>query len=107
MSESKIIGRSKLAHRLIERRLVRSKEAANQIIEVLLDAMIEAIRAERVIQLNGFGTFKVVPTGARQMSKHITTGEPFVLTASRRVRFIANRQLLKGTAPLTPSSPTT
>jgi DNA-binding protein HU-beta len=71
-----------------------SKRAAGEALEAVLAAISKAVKKDGVVQLIGFGTFKVAKRAART-GRNPKTGEPLKIKASKSVRFIASSALKK------------
>jgi DNA-binding protein HU-beta len=71
-----------------------TKKAAGDAVEAVLDAIAAGIRKDKVVQLIGFGTFKVTQRAARK-GRNPKTGETIKIKASKSVRF-APSSALKG-----------
>ena len=54
--------------------------------QVVLDAIADGVRKDEVVQLIGFGTFKVSHRAAR-MGRNPKTGEAMQINASKSVKF--------------------
>ena len=63
-----------------------SKAAAENAVKVVLDAIADGVRKDEVVQLIGFGTFKVSHRAAR-MGRNPKTGEAMQINASKSVKF--------------------
>lgn len=88
--------RSQLARAMTRQGFFPSKKIADHFVEAALTHITQALHNGKIVQLKGFGTFQFVPTRARQISRHVKTGQPFTIPASRRVRFTPSRRLLNG-----------
>ncbi len=71
-----------------------SKRAAGDALEAVLDAISKAVKKDGVVQLIGFGTFKVAKRAART-GRNPKTGEALKIKASKSVRFVASTALKK------------
>jgi DNA-binding protein HU-beta len=71
-----------------------SKRAAGDALEAVLDAVSKAVKKDGVVQLIGFGTFKVAKRAART-GRNPKTGEALKIKASKSVRFVASTALKK------------
>ena len=71
-----------------------SKRAAGDALEAVLDAVSKAVKKDGVVQLIGFGTFKVAKRAART-GRNPKTGEALKIKASKSVRFVASSALKK------------
>jgi DNA-binding protein HU-beta len=63
-----------------------TKKAAGDAVEAVLDAIAAGIKKDKVVQLIGFGTFKVTQRAARK-GRNPKTGETIKIKASKSVRF--------------------
>jgi nucleoid DNA-binding protein len=71
-----------------------SKRAAGDALEAVLEAISKAVKKDGVVQLIGFGTFKVAKRAART-GRNPKTGEALKIKASKSVRFVASSALKK------------
>lgn len=71
-----------------------SKRAAGEALEAVLEAISKAVKKDGVVQLIGFGTFKVAKRAART-GRNPKTGEALKIKASKSVRFVASSALKK------------
>lgn len=69
-----------------------SKAAAERTIDVVIDAVKAGIKKDKVVQLIGFGSFKVAERAAR-MGVNPKTGERIKIKKSKTVRFAAGKEL--------------
>jgi nucleoid DNA-binding protein len=69
-----------------------SKKSAAAAVDAVLDAIAAGVRKDKVVQLIGFGTFKVTNRAARK-GRNPKTGEPIKIKASKGVRFSASSAL--------------
>jgi nucleoid DNA-binding protein len=69
-----------------------SKKSAATAIDAVLDAIAAGVRKDKIVQLIGFGTFKVTNRAARK-GRNPKTGEPIKIKASKGVRFAASSAL--------------
>lgn len=69
-----------------------TKRAAEDAVTAVLDAIANGVRADRKVQLIGFGTFEVKNRAAR-MGRNPKTGEPMQIAASKSVGFKASSAL--------------
>ncbi len=72
-----------------------TKKAAADAVEAVLGAIAGGIKKDKVVQVIGFGTFKVTQRKARK-GRNPKTGEAIKIKASKGVRF-APSSTLKGT----------
>src|SRR5690606_19233587 len=63
-----------------------TKKAAADTVEAVLTAIAAGIKKDKVVQIIGFGTFKVTARKARQ-GRNPKTGEKIKIKASKSVRF--------------------
>lgn len=71
-----------------------SKRAAGDALDAVLEAISKAVKKDGVVQLIGFGTFKVAKRAART-GRNPKTGEALKIKASKSVRFVASSALKK------------
>jgi DNA-binding protein HU-beta len=71
-----------------------SKRAAQEAVDAVLDSIAKGVKKDKVVQLIGFGTFKVSKRAARK-GRNPKTGEPLKIAASKSVRFSPS-SVLKG-----------
>lgn len=69
-----------------------TKKAAADAVEAVLSAISAGIKKDKVVQLIGFGTFKVATRKART-GRNPKTGEKIKIKASKSVRFSASSAL--------------
>ena len=72
-----------------------SKAAAERALNAVLDSIKSGVRKARVVQLIGFGTFKVVNRKARN-GVNPKTGAKIKIKASKAVKFVAGSDFKKG-----------
>src|SRR5271170_8259309 len=78
-------------------RLGLSPVAAEQAVDAMLDAIINALKAGERANISGFGTFTVSERAARS-GRNPKTGEPAEISASRSVKFSpASRRRIRST----------
>jgi DNA-binding protein HU-beta len=63
-----------------------SKRAAQEAVDAVLDSIAKGVKKDKVVQLIGFGTFKVSKRAARK-GRNPKTGETIKIAASKSVRF--------------------
>jgi DNA-binding protein HU-beta len=73
-------------------RLGLSPVEAEQAVDAMLDAIIDALKAGQRANLSGFGTFAVSMREART-GRNPRTGEPVEISASRSVKFKPGKQI--------------
>ena len=71
-----------------------SKRAAQDAVDAVLESIAKGVKKDKIVQLIGFGTFKVSKRAARQ-GRNPKTGEPLKIAASKSVRFSPS-SVLKG-----------
>lgn len=71
-----------------------SKRAAQDAVDAVLESIAKGVKKDKVVQLIGFGTFKVSKRAARK-GRNPKTGEPLKIAASKSVRFSPS-SVLKG-----------
>ena len=69
-----------------------SKRAAQDAVDSVLEAIAKGVKKDKVVQLIGFGTFKVAARNARK-GRNPKTGEQITIKASKSVRFSASSAL--------------
>ncbi len=69
-----------------------SKRAAQDAVDSVLEAIAKGVKKDKVVQLIGFGTFKVAARKARK-GRNPKTGEQITIKASKSVRFSASSAL--------------
>lgn len=72
-----------------------SKAAAERCLNAVLGAIETGVRKNKVLQLIGFGTFKIVNRKARN-GVNPKTGQKIKIKASRSVKFSAGAKFKKG-----------
>jgi DNA-binding protein HU-beta len=68
------------------------KGKVKPVIDALFAAIAEAAARGDEVSITGFGKFKVKPTQART-ARHVQTGEPIHVPASRKVSFAPSQTL--------------
>lgn len=63
-----------------------SKRAAQEAVDAVLESIAKGVKKDKVVQLIGFGTFKVSKRAART-GRNPKTGETIKIAASKSVRF--------------------
>ena len=69
-----------------------SKRAAEDAVAAVLEAIAKGVKKDEVVQLIGFGTFKVKKRAAR-MGRNPKTGEAMKIKASKSVGFSPSSKL--------------
>lgn len=69
-----------------------SKRTAQDAVDSVLEAIAKGVKKDKVVQLIGFGTFKVAARKARK-GRNPKTGEQITIKASKSVRFSASSAL--------------
>jgi DNA-binding protein HU-beta len=69
-----------------------TKKAAADAVDAVLDAVAAGIKKDKIVQLIGFGTFKVSQRAARK-GRNPKTGEVIKIKASKGVRFAVSSAL--------------
>lgn len=69
-----------------------TKKAAADALEAVISAISAGIKKDKVVQIIGFGTFKVSQRAARK-GRNPKTGETIKIKASKSVRFSASSAL--------------
>ena len=70
----------------VQKELSTSKAEAERAVNAVINSITSHVRKSRVMQLVGFGTFKVVHRKAR-MGVNPKTGKPLKIKASKSVKF--------------------
>lgn len=78
----------------VQKKLRISKAAAERAVNATLDGVKMLVRSRKVLQLIGFGSFKVVDRKARR-GRNPKTGEPLRIKASKTVRFTPGKPFKK------------
>ncbi|MDR1817017.1 MAG: HU family DNA-binding protein [Puniceicoccales bacterium] len=63
-----------------------SKAAAENAVKAVLDAIVAGVKKDKLVQILGFGAFKVVPRAART-GKNPATGKPIKIKATKVLKF--------------------
>ncbi|HYF34787.1 MAG TPA: HU family DNA-binding protein [Prosthecobacter sp.] len=71
-----------------------SKRAASDALEAVLEGIAKGVKKDSVVQLIGFGTFKVAKRAART-GRNPKTGASMKIKASKTVRFVPSAALKK------------
>jgi DNA-binding protein HU-beta len=71
-----------------------SKQAAENAIAAVLNAIVEGVKEDGSVQIAGFGTFKLRHRAAR-MGRNLQTGEPMPIKASKSIGFTPSAVLKK------------
>ena len=69
-----------------------TKREAEDAVAAVLDALAKGIKKDKLVQLIGFGSFKVTERAAR-MGRNPKTGEPMKIKKSRTVKFTPSSAL--------------
>ncbi len=69
-----------------------TKKAAGDALDAVISAIAAGIKKDKVVQIIGFGTFKVSQRAARK-GRNPKTGETIKIKASKSVRFSASSAL--------------
>ena len=77
-----------LAVKLMDAFQLPSKKQAVEMVEMILNDIMGAVKGGDEVALSGFGTFKVVDRKAR-MGVNPKTGEKIQIAASRKLKFRA------------------
>ncbi len=72
-----------------------SKKLASDSVNAVLEAIAKGVKKDKVVQLIGFGTFKVAQRKARK-GRNPKTGQAMKIPASKTVRFSSSSALKKG-----------
>lgn len=72
-----------------------SKKAAGDALTAVLDSIVKGVKKDKVVQLIGFGTFKVAARKARK-GRNPKTGAAMTIKASKSVRFVPSSAIKKG-----------
>ncbi len=71
-----------------------SKKQATDVLAAVLDAIAKGVKKDKIVQLIGFGTFKVATRKARK-GRNPKTGAAMTIKASKSVRFVPSSVLKK------------
>lgn len=71
-----------------------SNRAAKDAVDAVLESIAKGVKKDKIVQLIGFGTFKVSKRAARK-GRNPKTGEEIKIPASKSVRFSPS-SVLKG-----------
>lgn len=71
-----------------------SKKQAADVLTAVLDAITLGVKKDKVVQIMGFGTFKVATRKARK-GRNPKTGASMNIKASKSVRFVPSSVLKK------------
>ena len=77
-----------LAMKLMDAYQLPSKKQAIEMVELVLNEIMNAVKAGEEVAFSGFGIFKVVDRKAR-MGVNPKTGEKIQIAASRKLKFRA------------------
>ena len=69
-----------------------SQRAANELIDVVLDSMVEGLSEDGTVTLRGFGCLKLVEA-AERTGRNIRTGEAIKIPARTRIKFTPYLQI--------------
>ena len=69
-----------------------TKRAADEALEAVLSSIAKGVKKDKIVQLIGFGTFKVSKRAART-GRNPKTGEAIKIAASKSVRFSPSKNL--------------
>lgn len=69
-----------------------SKKQASDVLAAVLDAIAKGVKKDKIVQLIGFGTFKVATRKARK-GRNPKTGAAMTIKASKSVRFVPSSVL--------------
>lgn len=69
-----------------------SKADSKKFLESYVDTISETLKAGDIVQLIGFGSFSVKKKSARK-GRNPRTGEEINISASKRITFLAGKQL--------------
>ena len=72
-----------------------SKKAAGDALTAVLDSIVKGVKKDKVVQLIGFGTFKVAARKSRK-GRNPKTGASMTIKASKSVRFVPSSAIKKG-----------
>lgn len=77
-----------LAMKLMDAYQLPSKKQAEEMVEMVLNEIMNAVKTGDEVAFSGFGTFKVVDRKAR-MGVNPKTGEKIQIAASKKLKFRA------------------
>lgn len=72
-----------------------TKKLASDAVSAVLDSIAKGVKKDKVVQIIGFGTFKVATRKARK-GRNPKTGASMTIKASKSVRFSPSSVLKKG-----------
>jgi len=70
----------------IQEKLGSSKDDAAQALQAITDSIFEGVKKDEVVQIIGFGTFKISKRAARD-GRNPQTGEKIKIKASKSIKF--------------------
>ena len=71
-----------------------SKRSAENALTAVLDSITRGVKEDGLVQITGFGTFKLRERAAR-MGRNLQTGEPMPIKASKSIGFTPSAVLKK------------
>jgi len=73
-------------------KVLKTKKEARQVFESLLNNITKSLKKKEDVTLMGFGAFKAIKRPARK-GRNPYTGEPIIIKASTRVKFVPGKAL--------------
>lgn len=86
----------------VARRVGASRASVRKVIDATLDEILDSMREQKRLPIEGFGTFEVVERGARK-GRNPRTGEEIDIPARPKVKFTAGKYLKGITADDAPT----
>jgi DNA-binding protein HU-beta len=72
-----------------------TKKCAGDAVAAVLESIVKGVKKDKMVQVIGFGTFKVAARKARK-GRNPKTGAAMTIKASKTVRFVASSAIKKG-----------
>jgi DNA-binding protein HU-beta len=72
-----------------------TKKCAGDAVSAVLESIVKGVKKDKLVQVIGFGTFKVAARKARK-GRNPKTGAAMTIKASKTVRFVASSAIKKG-----------
>ena len=81
-----------LIAKIAENETVKTKKAAGEMLDVVVDAIVDTLAKGEEVKISGFGTFSVAERAARE-GRNPSTGEAIQIPASKAPKFKAAKAL--------------
>lgn len=81
-----------LIAKIAENETVKTKKAAGEMLDIVVDAIASALVTGEEVKISGFGTFSVAERAARE-GRNPATGETIQIAASKAPKFKAAKAL--------------